>query len=511
MLRHSLAASRLRRVPFSRYHLLVFLAVFGGIGGYMLLQSHAATTGTANVFVAANGSDSGANCKRFATAQANPDSSGASLCASFNQAYMVAQPGDIVGVLAGTYPNQMLKLDSTKTSSTHVTFEPLGNAVVHVNELDFGQAQLSIASAQHVTIQNMYFDSLNASVQVWNTASDILLQDLVGHALQLIGSTSTNITVKGGDWGKCTVTSDPSTNCTSRMIGQNITIDGASFHDVIHDGTQDPQDLNHTEGIFVRGCQNCTLNHVKFWHDSTYDIFLQNCCSLPPNQNVKIMNSWFASSGDGPTGDTWDKNSAILVTNSIPGYELIHNSFTEQSGPGWSFNTQGDSWAGDNAIIAGNYYQRTGADCDPNITYRNNVIIPFSSTWGNMTCNSSEKIVSTFGYVKNSQDGDLDLHETAASPGIGFASPSDSALAATDIDGNTWPATAPDTGASQFGASPPTPKSGDVNGDGKVDVVDLSILLSHYGQNGAQAQGDCNSDGKIDVVDLSVLLSHYGQ
>jgi len=50
---------------------------------------------------------------------------------------------------------------------------------------------------------------------------------------------------------------------------------------------------------------------------------------------------------------------------------------------------------------------------------------------------------------------------------------------------------------------------GDLNNDNKVDVSDLSILLSAY--NTASTAGDINGDGKTDVLDLSSLLSNYGR
>lgn len=49
---------------------------------------------------------------------------------------------------------------------------------------------------------------------------------------------------------------------------------------------------------------------------------------------------------------------------------------------------------------------------------------------------------------------------------------------------------------------------GDCNGDGHVNAIDLSILLSHYGQ--AYAPCDFNHDGIVNVIDLSILQSHYG-
>ncbi len=56
--------------------------------------------------------------------------------------------------------------------------------------------------------------------------------------------------------------------------------------------------------------------------------------------------------------------------------------------------------------------------------------------------------------------------------------------------------------------NPPPPITGDLNGDHKVNIYDLSILLSHWQKSGA---GDFNNNGKVDIFDLSVLLSRYGQ
>ena len=48
---------------------------------------------------------------------------------------------------------------------------------------------------------------------------------------------------------------------------------------------------------------------------------------------------------------------------------------------------------------------------------------------------------------------------------------------------------------------------GDFNGDGKVKIADLSILLSHW--KGSAPQYDVKQDGRIDILDASVLLSNW--
>jgi hypothetical protein len=51
-------------------------------------------------------------------------------------------------------------------------------------------------------------------------------------------------------------------------------------------------------------------------------------------------------------------------------------------------------------------------------------------------------------------------------------------------------------------------KPGDLNGDGQVNITDLSILLTNY--NSSNAAADINNDGSVNILDLSILLSNYG-
>jgi hypothetical protein len=51
-------------------------------------------------------------------------------------------------------------------------------------------------------------------------------------------------------------------------------------------------------------------------------------------------------------------------------------------------------------------------------------------------------------------------------------------------------------------------KTGDLNGDGVVNIFDLSILLSNWGTSNQNA--DLNNDGVVNIFDLSILLSNWG-
>lgn len=51
---------------------------------------------------------------------------------------------------------------------------------------------------------------------------------------------------------------------------------------------------------------------------------------------------------------------------------------------------------------------------------------------------------------------------------------------------------------------------GDVNNDGKVNIVDLGILIDFYGQfNPTYTRADINGDGIVNIVDIGILIDNY--
>ena len=54
---------------------------------------------------------------------------------------------------------------------------------------------------------------------------------------------------------------------------------------------------------------------------------------------------------------------------------------------------------------------------------------------------------------------------------------------------------------------------GDLNGTGGVDIVDLLLLLSEWGDcpdSPEPCNADINNDGAVDIVDLLTLLAAWG-
>ena len=53
---------------------------------------------------------------------------------------------------------------------------------------------------------------------------------------------------------------------------------------------------------------------------------------------------------------------------------------------------------------------------------------------------------------------------------------------------------------------------GDANGDGNVDINDLTIVLAHYDQTGMTwSQGEFTGSGTVDINDLTIVLANYNR
>ena len=59
---------------------------------------------------------------------------------------------------------------------------------------------------------------------------------------------------------------------------------------------------------------------------------------------------------------------------------------------------------------------------------------------------------------------------------------------------------------------PPTAKlTGDVNGDGAVNIFDLVIAAGSFGKTGTDIMGDVNGDGGVNIFDLVIVAGNFGK
>ncbi len=60
----------------------------------------------------------------------------------------------------------------------------------------------------------------------------------------------------------------------------------------------------------------------------------------------------------------------------------------------------------------------------------------------------------------------------------------------------------------------PTPagKTGDINSDGKVDIVDIGIAIDNYGKSPIpNPKADINKDGVVNIIDIGIIIDNYGK
>jgi hypothetical protein len=292
----------------------------------------------AAVWMSPVGSDSGANCRRFAVAVANPDPSGVSLCASFQKTYALAQLGDVVGMDSahGAYgaSGDSLIVDNGAyhwvSSSAYITWQPESGRV----QVGSGGTATSaptrfvLAGARHVHFKNVdfsewYFGDNDGS---WNSAAqvtqDVWMENTTTGVLNfhsLVRFKMTGGTVgrglgcgSGPPWAACaaalaagggrwvTLCSDCENQIVTRygdtLGNKDVLFDGVAFHDV---SSWTGAGSQHTACLKVQATDGFTLRNSKFWNcDSqtlmlTYDTTQTGTAWPVNNVNVLIENNWF--------------------------------------------------------------------------------------------------------------------------------------------------------------------------------------------------------------------------
>jgi hypothetical protein len=264
---------------------------------------------SATVFISPTGSDA-AGCT-----QAAP-------CLSFDRAYRVAQPGQVVELAGGTYSGQTINPDASKTSSDDVWFRPAAGASVTVS------GELRIAGAKHIAFLGM-------SVFDWYVAQDsddVTFRNIHATYTFITGAGS-NINVIGGDIGPYNVCAGAS-GCPSAAMAitpkdgnastrpNHILIDGVNFHDITRDPGQ------HAQTMALWSADDVIIRNSNFKTCPVFCIFVANLVQATPSQRVTIDNSTFD-----PGTDTSYSVSAIYYY--AYGLNITNNKFINAGmGPG---------------------------------------------------------------------------------------------------------------------------------------------------------------------------------
>ena len=331
-------------------------------------------------------------------------------CVSFDRAYHVAQPGQVVEVAGGTYGDQDVLADGSKTSSADVIFRPAAGASVSLGSLEvFGS---------HLTFRQL---TVNGDWQTYHGTDDVTFRDVTVHGVILTQSSS-NITVIGGSVGGTVDTKSQFGNWPVGTNNTNIVVDGVSFHDVTRSGSG-----VHVECLLVGGTIGFVLRNSRFSNCDVFDVSIGQMNDSAPPSNITVENNFFGASNGYFSFDinttTASLSNVLIRNNSSPQQMYLGNALPVLS----------------NVRVIANVAPISASNCEARILYSYNV-------WQGGACGATD--VSAASGFRNPAANDL--HLVAGAAAIDRGDPS--GYPATDIDGQARPQGArPDAGADEAG------------------------------------------------------------
>jgi hypothetical protein len=263
----------------------------------------------------------------------NPDPSGATLCASFNQGYQLASPGDRVELEAGSYPAQDLA-GKSGAAAPNVLLEAAAGAQVTIDDL--------VTEGSYVTLRGFTVATGANHKLGWGDSGSYVTLDAVDvtgpYARVTVGSNSSHVTWQNSGFGTpgntmprlCDIGTggggDPEPvelYPTDYLTFSNL--DFYPFLPSINDPACVPDNNMHLEDIRV----NNDVNHFRLersrFHrgdgSNTARLFVTRLSGGNSNDLV-VVNNWFGTA-DGPGGGSY---SILLGGNqSCVNYVFAYN------------------------------------------------------------------------------------------------------------------------------------------------------------------------------------------
>ena len=120
-------------------------------------------------------------------------------------------------------------------------------------------------------------------------------------------------------------------------------------------------------------------------------------------------------------------------------------------------------------------------------------------------------VLGTLSHTTITLEPDASAAVTLDIKGDLLTEPGDYEITVTATSGTDDTKTAAITTTTAIQMPPPPPTPWDVNGDGIVNIQDLVLVASEFGQSGESLKGDVNGDGTVNIQDLVLVASHFGE
>lgn len=341
------------------------------------------------VFVSPSGSDENP-CTRAAP------------CESLDRAYRRAKPGQVVEIAAGRYPEQTIRSDPRKTSSTDVLFRPARRARVII------EGGL-VVEASHVELRD-----LKAGLWKSRLGTDQTFRNLDVGLFFIHGSRG--VRVLGGDVGPYD-NNDSQIASVEGRVPTDILIEGVRFHDA---RKTDPK--AHTECLQIGSGIRVTIRGNRFQRCADQDILIRswgNVNESPhPLRDFLIENNFF----DRPVRGYYSLRLAKQEGWPCERFLVRNNSALA--------NMYSDCEAKDVVFLSNLQPTKTAFSCTQS----------YGAKWDYNTyaegepCGPNDQI-APLGFVNEEQ---LDLHLQPGAAARGSAHPTN--VPRSDIDGERRPA-----------------------------------------------------------------------
>ncbi len=385
---------------------------------------------------------------------------------------------------------------------------PLDNSYSPPKPLFDGPAGIRVARANHIILKNnKTYNTASSGIHVMDSSyitidgNDVKLASNGGlqECISLDSVTNfevmNNVVSQGADtyWGDEGI--DIKMSSSLGKVYHNTVFDLPQEVAIYIDGYSETVDniqvynntvYNTGEGIVVGAEQsgtakNITLHHNIVHHVDGDGILVSDCCTTPSGlkENIKIHNNTLYANGTNYGGGITIRASN---TNGI----FVYNNIVSQNSR-WQIRDKGEQADVDHNLINGfqNYdheiYGTEYIDADP-------LFVDVGNNYFRLQENSP------------AIDTGIDL---------GYL---------LDFDENSIPSNyLPDLGAFeyQFTTTPPSPSpslcsQSDIDQDGKVNLVDYSILSNDFFKSEPlNPRSDINRDGSVNIMDFSILSSQF--
>lgn len=327
--------------------------------------AHTQSSPQPRLFVAPQGTDSG-NCTQSAP------------CRTFDRAYHLAQPGDVVAVAPGTYPAQTVTADPAKYSPA-VVFEP--------QDGDVRVAALTILGSyvefDDLTIVGVWYVGNNSTNAPQSTQpTGVTLRDV--NAADFFITGASNVSVLGGRIGPYVDNAAQIKSCDGcRYVPQHITIDGVTFHDFTRASSG-----VHMECLHVYPAQDLAIRNSRFFNCAIFDVFLANYGAGGDLRNITIENNVFDMPGSraGALSQGYYPVSFEGFHRTITNVRIAYNSFASGSIPGFDSSA---TYTG--IVVEANVGAMDQRFCSSGVTFAYNV-------WTSAKCGATDTTAPT-GFV----------------------------------------------------------------------------------------------------------------